>query len=136
MLAFLREGDVVVVTKLDRLGRSMKNLIELMQDFSDRGVGFRSLSDGIDTTTPAGRFLFHILAALSEMERELIIERTRAGLSAARARGRVGGRPPKMTKAKKEAAMKLKESGASMKDIAQALDMSLSSIYRHLGAAG
>ena len=97
MLDQLRPGDVVIVWRLDRLGRSLKNLIALVEDLADRGVGFRSLSESIDTTTANGKLFFSIMGALAEFERDLIRERTMAGLAAARARGRVGGRPPTMT---------------------------------------
>lgn len=93
MLATLREGDVVVVWRLDRLGRSVRDLVDLVGRFEREGVQFRSLSEGIDTTTPTGKLTFHIFAAIAEFERDLIRERTRAGLEAARARGRRGGRP-------------------------------------------
>ena len=92
-LGMLREGDTLVVWKLDRLGRSLKHLIESVQALDSRGVGFKSLQDNIDTTTPGGKLLFHILGSLAEFERDLIRERTNAGLAAARARGRKGGRP-------------------------------------------
>jgi DNA invertase Pin-like site-specific DNA recombinase len=96
MLDQLRPGDVVVVWRLDRLGRSLKNLIAMVEDLAERGVGFRSLTESIDTTTANGKLFFSIMGALAEFERELIRERTLAGLEAARARGRVGGRPPKI----------------------------------------
>jgi DNA invertase Pin-like site-specific DNA recombinase len=92
-LEFMRAGDVLVVWKLDRLGRSLRNLIELVTKLNGRGVGFRSLTESIDTTTSSGKLIFHIFGALAEFERDLIRERTRAGLAAARARGRKGGRP-------------------------------------------
>jgi DNA invertase Pin-like site-specific DNA recombinase len=92
-LDFIREGDVLVVWKLDRLGRSLKNLIELVTDLDTRGIGFRSVTESIDTTTSGGRLIFHIFGALAEFERSLIRERTQAGLAASRARGRRGGRP-------------------------------------------
>ena len=93
-LAFLRKGDVLVIWKLDRLGRSLGHLIKIADDLSARGVGLKSLTDPIDTTTPAGRLIFQIFGALGEFERSLIRERVMAGLDAARARGRVGGRRP------------------------------------------
>ncbi|WP_249823738.1 recombinase family protein, partial [Escherichia coli] len=98
LLRTLSEGDTLVVWKLDRLGRSMKHLITLIEELREKGVNFRSLTDSIDTSTPMGRFFFHVMGALAEMERELIVERTLAGLAAARAQGRIGGRPPKVTK--------------------------------------
>jgi len=98
MMEFLREGDTVVVTKLDRLGRNFKQLVELMEHFKERNITFVSIKDGIDTSTITGKFMFNILAAVAEMERELILERTQAGREAARARGRLGGRPTKKTR--------------------------------------
>jgi DNA invertase Pin-like site-specific DNA recombinase len=105
----LRPGDVVVVWRLDRLGRSLKNLIALVEDLADRGVGFRNLSESIDTTTANGKLIFSIMGALAEFERDLIRERTMAGLAAARARGRVGGRPPTMTPDKIKVAQQMYE---------------------------
>lgn len=87
----LRRGDTLMVWKLDRLGRSVRDLIDLVSALQARGIHFRSLTDSIDTSTPAGRFFFHVMSALAEMERELIVERTRAGLDAARLQGRIGG---------------------------------------------
>ncbi|HEU5379566.1 MAG TPA: recombinase family protein [Ktedonobacteraceae bacterium] len=92
-LSHLRAGDTLVVWRLDRLGRSLKHLIDTIQDLEQRGVGFKSLTENIDTTTPGGKLIFHIFGSLAEFERALIVERTQAGLTAARARGRKGGRP-------------------------------------------
>ncbi|HEY7125750.1 MAG TPA: recombinase family protein [Ktedonobacterales bacterium] len=92
-LSHLRAGDTLVVWRLDRLGRSLKHLIETVHDLEQRGVGFKSLTENIDTTTPGGKLIFHIFGSLAEFERTLIVERTQAGLAAARARGRKGGRP-------------------------------------------
>jgi DNA invertase Pin-like site-specific DNA recombinase len=97
MLDQLRPGDTVVVWRLDRLGRSLRNLIALVEHLAEREVGFRSLTESIDTSTPGGKSIFNIFASLAEFERSLIRERTVAGLAAARARGRKGGRPPAMT---------------------------------------
>ena len=97
LLDHLRAGDTLVVWRLDRLGRTVRHLIDLVADLDTRQVGFRSLTENIDTTTTGGRLVFHIFAGLAQMERELISERTRAGLNAARARGRQGGRRPVMT---------------------------------------
>jgi DNA invertase Pin-like site-specific DNA recombinase len=94
----LRAGDLLVVWKLDRLGRSVKGLVDLVGELDQQGVQFRSLTDGIDTTTPHGRFLFHMMASLAQMERELTAERTKAGLDAARRRGRMVGRKRRMTR--------------------------------------
>src|SRR5882762_11181785 len=95
-LAYLRPGDTLVVWKLDRAGRSLSHLIELLKGLKERGIEFISLTEQIDTTTPGGKLIFHLMGALAEFERELIRERTNAGLAAARARGRVGGRPRKL----------------------------------------
>jgi DNA invertase Pin-like site-specific DNA recombinase len=92
----IRAGDTLVVWRLDRLGRSLKDLVEIITELEEKGVGFRSLTEAIDTTNPGGKLVFHIFAALSEFERSLIQERTKAGLAAARARGRKGGRPRKL----------------------------------------
>ena len=93
-LAYAREGDILVVWKLDRLGRSVQHLIQTIAELNDKGIGFKSLLENIDTTTSGGKLIFHIFSALAEFERGLIQERTKAGLKAARARGRMGGRPP------------------------------------------
>jgi DNA invertase Pin-like site-specific DNA recombinase len=106
-LSHCRPGDVLVVYKLDRLGRTMRGLVELVADLAQRKIEFRSLSDGIDTTTTMGRFTFHLLGAIAEMERDLIRERTNAGLAAARARGRKGGRKTILTATKLDAARAL-----------------------------
>jgi DNA invertase Pin-like site-specific DNA recombinase len=133
MLDQLRPRDIVVVWRLDRLGRSLKNLIELVEDVADKGVGFRSLSESIDTTTANGRLFFSIMGALAEFERDLIQERTKAGLLSARARGRVGGRPTVMDAKKIDKARKLYDSRQhTVADIAEMLNVSVATIYRHL----
>jgi DNA invertase Pin-like site-specific DNA recombinase len=133
----LRIGDTVVVWKLDRLGRSLKELITLINDFQLKGVGFRSLNDAIDTTTAQGRLVFNLFASLAEFERDLIRERTRAGLSAARSRGRLGGRPKglgKETLAKAKAARTLYEAkDKTAGEIGKLLGISRASVYRYLG---
>ena len=101
MLDQLRPGDVVVVTKYDRLARSLRDLLDLVEVIKEHGAGFRSLAEDIDTTTPAGRLIFHVFASIAQFERERIAERTREGLQAARARGRIGGRPPALSAAQK-----------------------------------
>src|SRR5574338_1233398 len=93
VLAYLRPGDTLVVWRLDRLGRSLQHLIDVVAQLAERGIGFKSLTEQIDTTTPGGKLIFHVFGALAEFEREIIRERTQAGLQAARARGRQGGRP-------------------------------------------
>ncbi|MBA2598978.1 MAG: recombinase family protein, partial [Chloroflexia bacterium] len=100
VLGYLRNGDTLVVWRLDRLGRSLKHLIEVVAALAARGIGFKSLTEQIDTTTPGGKLIFHVFGALAEFERDLIRERTQAGLAAARARGRLGGRPRKLADAK------------------------------------
>lgn len=135
-LAYMRAGDTLTVWKLDRLGRSVKGLVDLVADLEAQGRQFRSLTDGIDTGTSAGRFFFHVMAALAEMERDLIVERTRAGLAAAKRAGRTGGRPVVMTKAKLEAARKLLEAGTPPRDVAENLGISVPTLYRHLPAKG
>ncbi|KZQ82615.1 DNA-invertase, partial [Enterobacter roggenkampii] len=118
VLRTLSEGDTLVVWKLDRLGRSMRHLVTLIEDLRSRGVNFRSLTDSIDTSTAMGRFFFHVMGALAEMERELIVERTRAGLAAARQQGRIGGRRPKLTVQQWAQAGRLLEAGESRKRVA------------------
>src|SRR5664280_1951462 len=133
MLDQLRSGDVVVVWRLDRLGRSLKNLIALVDDLAGLGVGVKSVSESIDTTTANGRLFFSIMGALAEFERDLIRERTNAGLAAARARGRVGGRPSVMNTKKVTTARKLYDSRQhTVAEIAEMLNVSVATIYRHL----
>jgi len=134
-LEVLREGDSLVVWKLDRLGRSVKDLVTMAGELEKRGVHFRSLTDNIDTSTPSGRFFFHVMASLAQMERELLIERTRAGLEAARKRGRVGGRKRAMTDSKIESAKRLLADGIPPKDVAQNLGVSVPTLYRWLPAS-
>jgi DNA invertase Pin-like site-specific DNA recombinase len=133
LLDQLRPDDTLVVWKLDRLGRSLRHLVDTVTSLADRGIGFRSLQEAIDTTTPGGKLVFHVFAALAEFERDLIRERTAAGLAAARARGRHGGRPPVMTAHKLQVAQEMYRSGQySVAAIAEALGVSRASIYRHL----
>ncbi len=109
-LEFLREGDTLVVWRLDRLGRSLKDLIKQINDLENRGVGFHSITENIDTTTAGGKLVFHIFGAMAEFERNLISERTKAGLAAARKRGRKGGRKPSVTPEQAKAMQKLWDS--------------------------
>ncbi|MES0864830.1 recombinase family protein [Ruegeria sp. SCPT10] len=109
MLAQLRDGDVVIVTKYDRLARSLKDLLEIVELIYERGAGFRSLAEDIDTTTPAGRLVFHVFASIAQFERERISERTREGLASARRRGRIGGRPPALTTAQKDEVRRMRD---------------------------
>jgi DNA invertase Pin-like site-specific DNA recombinase len=134
-LEMLREGDTLVVWKLDRLGRSVKNLITLVSELNEKGIHFKSLTDSIDTTTPSGRFFFHVMASLAEMERDLIVERTKAGLEAAKKLGRKGGRKRKMTDSKIKSAKKLLENGIPPKDVANNLGISIATLYRWVPAS-
>jgi DNA invertase Pin-like site-specific DNA recombinase len=134
-LEMLREGDTLVVWKLDRLGRSVKNLIDLVGELNKQGIQFRSLTDAIDTGTPSGRFFFHVMASLAQMERELSIERTQAGLEAARQLGRKGGRKRQMTDSKIQSAKKLLTSGVPPRDVAKNLGVSLPTLYRWIPAS-
>jgi DNA invertase Pin-like site-specific DNA recombinase len=131
-LEYMRNGDALVVWRLDRLARSVKQLIQTMEILDQRGIELRCLAQPIDTATPGGKLVFHIFAALAEFERSLIRERTNAGLSAARARGRTGGRPPKLTEADKKKAHALISSGAySMLEVARELGVSRATLYAH-----
>lgn len=132
-LEYLREGDTLVVTKLDRLGRSVRHLKSVADDLEQRGVGLKALSQGIDTSTPGGRLFFHVLAAIAEFEHDLIVERTKDGLAAARARGRKGGRKVKMTPTKVQQARKMyDEGGHTVQQIADTFGVSRPTVYRHL----
>ena len=135
---YAREGDVIAVWRLDRFGRSLKDLISKVGDLRERGVGFRSLTEAVDTTTPGpGKLVFHIFGALAEFERELIRERTMAGLEAARARGRKGGRPSKMTRAKvRQASVLLADPGADVGAVCETLGVSKSTLYTYVGPDG
>jgi len=133
MLDQLRPGDTVVVWRLDRLGRSLKHLIALVEDLEGRDVGFRSLTESIDTTTAGGKLVFQIFGAMAEFERSIIRERTMAGLEAARARGRKGGRPTVMTPEKIKMARDLYDSKQyTVESIATELGVSRKTVYRHL----
>jgi DNA invertase Pin-like site-specific DNA recombinase len=134
-LAILRDGDTLVVWKLDRLGRSVKHLVDLVGELREQGIQFRSLTDSIDTATPSGRFFFHVMASLAEMERELTVERTKAGLEVARSLGRVGGRKRRMTDSKIESAKKLLASGVPPRDVAKNLGVSVPTLYRWVPAS-
>ena len=131
----LREGDVLVVWKLDRLGRSVKGLIDLVSELAKENVQFCSLTDRIDTTTPYGRFFFHMMASLAQMERELITERTKAGLDAARKRGRLIGRKRRMTPGKIESAKQLLDGGMPPREVAKNLGVSIPTLYRWVPAS-
>lgn len=129
---YVREGDVLVVWKLDRLGRSLPHLIETVSGLEAKGVGFRSLTEAIDTTTPGGRLVFHLFGALGEFERDLIRERTRAGLAAAAARGRKGGRKPVATPERLGRARAMIARGLTVREAAARLKIGKSALYAAL----
>jgi DNA invertase Pin-like site-specific DNA recombinase len=134
---YCRKGDVLVVARLDRLGRSLRELIDLVGDLEGRGVGFRSLKESLDTTTAGGRLIFHVFGALAEFEREIIRERTMAGLESARARGRHGGRPRALDEGRAKLARRLKEEGEhSIEEICSMLGVGRSTLYRYLSEDG
>ncbi|MEV0608107.1 recombinase family protein [Polymorphospora rubra] len=132
-LDYLRDGDTLVVWRLDRLGRSIHHLLATVAALGERGVQFRSTTEGLDTSTPAGEFVFHIFAALAQFERSLIVERTQAGLTAAAARGRKGGRPPKMTPERIAAAKAMIAGGQTATEVARILGVGRTTLYAHLG---
>ena len=134
-LELMRTGDTLVVWKLDRLGRSVKQLVDLVAGLQKQGVQFKSLTDAIDTGTPSGRFFFNVMASLAEMERELTIERTRAGLEIARQLGRKGGRKRLMTDSKILSAKKLLSNGVPPQDVAKDLGVSVPTLYRWIPAS-
>jgi DNA invertase Pin-like site-specific DNA recombinase len=140
MLGQLRKGDVVVIWKLDRLARSLKDLVGLVNEIQERGGALHSLNDQIDTTTPHGKFTFHIFAALAEFELDIIRERTKAGLAAARARGRIGGRPKGLSKKAQHTAIiaeKLyQERELTVKEICEQLSISKGTLYNYLRHRG
>ena len=131
MLDQLRDGDVIVVAKYDRLARSLRDLLDLVETIKERGAGFRSLAEDIDTTTPAGRLIFHVFASIAQFERERVSERTKEGLQAARKRGRVGGRPPALSAAQKTEVLYMRdEEGRSIRSIAQLFKVSETTVRR------
>lgn len=134
-LEYVREGDTLVVWRLDRLGRSLKHLIETITKLNNRKIGFKSITENIDTTTSGGKLIFHIFGALAEFERDIIKERTNAGLTAARARGRLGGRPKSLTGKKVAMAQELYENkNNSIDEICKTLNISRSTLYRYIKA--
>ncbi|NIP28454.1 MAG: recombinase family protein [Phycisphaerae bacterium] len=140
MIEQIRKGDVVIIWKLDRLGRSLKDLVQLVNEIQDKGAGLKSLNDHIDTTTPHGKFTFHLFAALAEFERDIIRERTNAGLAAARARGRKGGRPKGLSsKAQHTAIIAEKlylEGELTIKEICDQLSIAKMTLYSYLRHRG
>jgi len=134
ILGFIRKGDTLVVWKLDRLGRSLKHLIQVMNLLEERGIYFKSVQESLDTSTPGGKLIFHVFGALAEFERDIIRERTLAGLAAARARGRKGGRPRKLSKKQIEMAKNLmKDVSIPIGEICQTLGVSKATLYRYVG---
>src|SRR5438876_8116960 len=134
-LEYVRAGDTLVVWRLDRLGRSLKHLIETITNLNNRKIGFKSITENIDTTTSGGKLIFHIFGALAEFERDIIKERTQAGLQAARARGRLGGRPKALTDKKQSMAQALyKDKSNSIADICKTLNISRATLYRYINA--
>lgn len=131
-LDHLRPGDTLVIFKLDRLGRSMRHLVEISEHLGRHGMQLQSLQDGVDTNTAQGRFFFNVMASMAEFERDLIRERTQAGLKAAKARGREGGRRPKLTKAQVKAAKQMIKSGESVAKTATAFGVGRSTLYRYI----
>jgi DNA invertase Pin-like site-specific DNA recombinase len=140
MIEQARAGDMIVVWKLDRLGRSLRDLVNLMSKFRDLGIGFQSLQDNIDTTTPTGKLTFHLFAALAEFERDIISQRTKAGLDSARARGKQGGRPKGLSKkAQNKARLSeslYRENKLSVGEICEYLNLSKPTFYRYLRSRG
>jgi DNA invertase Pin-like site-specific DNA recombinase len=133
-LSHLRKGDTLVVWRLDRLGRSLRHLIETVTALDERGIGFRSITENIDTTTSGGKLVFHIFGALAEFERDIIRERTQAGLQAARARGRRGGRPKRQPSSRKVAMARAlyADKTNSVSEICRTLGISRATLYRYL----
>ncbi len=133
ILGFIRKGDTLVVWKLDRLGRSLKHLIQVMNQLEERGIYFKSVQERLDTSTPGGKLIFHVFGALAEFERDIIRERTLAGLASARARGRVGGRPRKLSKKQVEMAKNLmKDVSIPIAEICSTLGVSKATLYRYI----
>ncbi|WP_140919614.1 recombinase family protein [Limnobaculum xujianqingii] len=135
LLKRVKTGDTVVVWKLDRLGRSVRHLITLVADLKTRGGHFKSITDNIDTSSAAGRFFFHVMSALAEMERELIVERTLAGLAVARTQGRIGECPRRLSSVQIEQSQRLLDKGHSRKELALIYNVSLATIYKYLPAS-
>ena len=132
-LDYIRAGDTLVVWKLDRLARSLKQLIETVEEMEGRGIEFKSLTENIDTTTSGGKLVFHIFASLAEFERSIIRERTQAGLDAARARGKRGGRPPSLTEKDIQAAKAmLVDPDITIEEVARRLNVAPLTLYRHM----
>ncbi|WP_044475907.1 recombinase family protein [Rhodococcus aetherivorans] len=131
-LDYVREGDTLVVRKLDRLGRNTRSILEMIDGLHERGVGFRSLTEGITTEGPMGRAMLTIMAAFAQLERDTMIERTRAGLAAAAANGRKGGRRPKLDERQVKRARELRASGMTANEVGKIMDCSRATVYRYL----
>lgn len=132
LLSKLRKGDTLVVYKLDRLGRTMHQLVNLLQEFNEKGIHFVSIKDGIDTSTTMGRFLFHIFGAMAEMEREVINERVISGVAAAKARGREGGRKKAHTPQQIQGMMEMLASGKTKVEVCEMFDVARATLYRYI----
>lgn len=136
MIDQLRAGDLIITWKLDRMGRSLRDLVNLMNEIQEKGAGLKSLHDSIDTSTPQGKLTFHLFASLAEFERDIIRERTKAGLEAARARGRKGGRPKGLSKEAKDKAMIAEtlytQGEKSITEICKHLNIARSTLYKYL----
>ena len=128
----LREGDVLVVWRLDRLGRSLRNLLDLVAQLEEKKVGFRSLQESMDTSSSGGRLIFHVFGALAEFERNLIKDRTNAGLPAARARGKTSGRQRKLDEKQRSLAVRLYNEGKPVNEICQTMNVSKPTLYRYV----
>jgi len=133
---YARQGDVLTVVKLDRFGRSLKDLIDRINELNTKGIEFKSVSESIDTSTSSGKLMFHIIASMAEFERDLIVERTKAGLEAARARGRKGGRPAKDKDSVDAATVLYESKKMTLGEIKKATSVSKSTLYRHLNKNG
>ena len=131
LLDQVRDGDIIVVTKYDRLARSLRDLLDIAEAIKESGAGFRSLAEDIDTTTPAGRLVFHVFASIAQFERERISETTKEGLEAARKRGRVGGRPPALSSAQREEVQRMRDvDGRNLNEIARLFNVSTKTVRR------
>jgi DNA invertase Pin-like site-specific DNA recombinase len=131
IMSFIRKGDTLVVWRLDRLGRSLKHLIQLINELNEKGVYFKSVQESLDTSTPGGKLIFHVFGALAEFERDIIRERTMAGLASARARGRNGGRPKKLSAKQVEMAKRLMcDPNIPIAEVCETLGVSKSTLYR------
>jgi DNA invertase Pin-like site-specific DNA recombinase len=135
-LDYVRAGDTLVVWRLDRLARSLRQLIHTVEDLEAKGIGLKSITEAIDTSTAGGRLVFHIFGSIAEFERALIRERTRAGLTAAKARGRAGGRPAKLIGERLEHARNLLNAGSSVSAVARSMGVSRSTVLRSVRLAG